>query len=89
MLFLFCVFFVVFTTGRFVFSLALLFVIVCFSVLFSIVITSLWEDRELVYVFFVHVFVCFARIHFCTFSLLLGVRNWLRLVIVAPPGLFY
>ena len=54
MLLLFCVF----TTGRFVFGLALLFVLVCFPVLFSIVITSLWEEGELVYVFFVYLLFC-------------------------------
>ena len=38
--------FVIFTTGRFVLScLAVCFRIVIFSVLFSIVITSLWEER--------------------------------------------
>ena len=36
----------------------------------------------------VHVFVCFARVSFCPFSLPLGVRGWLRFVIVTLPGLF-
>ena len=37
----------------------------------------------------VHLFVCFARICFCPFSLSLGVEGWLRFVIVAYPGPFY
>ena len=36
---------------------------------------------------FVYLFVYFARVGFCPFSLPLGVRDWLRLVIVALPGL--
>ena len=31
----------------------------------------------------VHLFVCFARVCFCPFSLPLGVEGWLRFVIVA------
>ena len=31
-------------------------------------------------------FVCFVRVSFCHFSLPLGFRGWLRLVIVALPG---
>ena len=31
----------------------------------------------------------FAHVDFCPFSLPLGIRGWLRLVIVALPGLFY
>ena len=34
----------------------------------------------------VHLFVCFLRVSLCHFSLLLGVRGWLRFVIVALPG---
>ena len=34
-----------------------------------------------------HLFVYFARIHFCPFSLPLGTREWLRLVILALTGL--
>ena len=41
--------------------------------------------RELVYVIIVH----FARVNFCPFSLTLGVRFWLRLLMMALPGLFY
>ena len=34
-------------------------------------------------------FVYFARIYFYTFSLPLGVKDWLRLLFMALPGLFY
>ena len=34
-------------------------------------------------------FVYFARVRFCPFSLPLGVRALLRLLIMALPGLFY
>ena len=37
----------------------------------------------------VHLFVCFARVYFCPFSLALGVEGWLRFVIVEYPGPFY
>ena len=37
----------------------------------------------------VHLFVCFARVCFCPFSLPLGVDGWPRFVIVAYPGPFY
>ena len=40
-------------------------------------------------VLLVHLFVEFARVNVCLFSLSLGVRGWLQLVIVALPGLFY
>ena len=60
-----------------------------FSVLFGIVTTSLGEERELVYVVFAHLFVYFARINFCPFSLPLGVRDSLLFVNVALPGHFY
>ena len=36
-----------------------------------------------------HLFVYFARVRFCPFSLPLGVGGWLRFVIVALPALFY
>ena len=69
-------------------SLALLFVIVFFSP-FSSVIISIGEERELSYVLLVHLFVYFARIDVCPTSLPLGVAGWLRLMIVAFPGLFH
>ena len=65
------------------FSLALLFV----SSPFSIVIASLGEERAVLCAS--RAFVYFARVNFYNFSLPLGVRGWLRLVIVALPGLFY
>ena len=37
----------------------------------------------------VHLFVYFARVIFCSFSLPVGVRGWLRLVIVTLPRLFF
>ena len=61
------------------FSLALLFVLVFLQSLYSIMITSLGEERELVYVLLVHLFVYFARVNFCPFSLPLGVGGWLQL----------
>ena len=57
---------------------------------FSIAITSLGlGKRKLVYVLLVLLFVYIARIDFCRSSLSLGDGDWLRLVIVALPGLFY
>ena len=54
---------------------------------------ALWSPRlgkrELVYVLLMQLFVYFAYIKFCPFSLALGARGWLRLVFVALPGLFY
>ena len=79
-LFLLCV------TGRFMF--ASLFVLVFFSVLLA-----LWSPRlgkrEVVCVLLVHLFVYFTHIDFCSSFLPLGVGGWLRLVIVALPGIFY
>ena len=37
----------------------------------------------------VHLFVCFVRVSFCLYSLLLCVGCWLRFVIVALLRLFY
>ena len=37
----------------------------------------------------VHLFVRFARVCFCRFSLPFGVDGWLRFVIVAYPGPLY
>ena len=36
-----------------------------------------------------HLFVNFSRVNACPFSLRLGIRGNLRLVIVVVPGLFY
>ena len=59
-------------------------------VLFSIVITSLGEERTgICRVLFVHLFVYFGCVNVCPFSLPFRVRDWLRFVIVALPGLLY
>ena len=52
---------------------------------------ALWSPRlgKAVYVLLEHLFVYFACVNFCPFSLPPGVRGWLPLVIVALPGLFY
>ena len=57
------------------------------SVLFSFLITSPGEEGA-VYVLFFHLYVYFAHISFCPFSLPLGERL-AAAVIVALPGLFY
>ena len=62
------------------------FVLVFFSP-FSIVITSLGEERANHSAF--RTFVRFALVWFCLFRLPLGVLEGLRLVIVALPGLFF
>ena len=72
----------------FIFSLALRFVLVFFFSSFSIVITSLGEKRAGLYTFSAFYF-CFARDGLCLFPLLLSVRDWLQLVIVAFPGLLF
>ena len=58
----------------------------CFSVLFRIMIFYLGKT-ELVYILLIHVFVYFACVTLCLFSLPLGVMDWLQFVIVALPGL--
>ena len=63
-----------------------MFVLVFFS-LISNAIASLGNERAVLCAF--RAFVCFARVCLCLFHLQLGVRNWLRLVIVALPGLFF
>ena len=76
----------IYSTRRFVLSLALCyFVCVIFSS-FSIAITPLGEERANLIAF--HTFLRFALVWICLFSLPLGVRQGLRLVIVALPGLF-
>ena len=74
------------STRRFILSLALCFVLVFFSP-FSLVITSFGEERAGLYAF--RAFICFALVGLCLFPLPLGARDWLRLVIVALPGLFF
>ena len=73
------------TTGRFMFSLVFFFVLIFFSP-FSIVITSLGEERAGLCASCASVY--FTRVNHCPFSLPLSVRDWLRLVIVEFPGLF-
>ena len=67
-----------------VLSHALRFILVLFSLL-----SPRLGKRELVYVLLMHLFVYFAHVNVCLFSLPLGVRDWLQLLIVALPGLFY
>ena len=55
--------------------------------LFSIAITSLWEERANLIAF--RSFVRVALVWFCLFPLPLGVWEGLRLVIVALPELFF
>ena len=59
---------------------------------FNTVRLALWstrlEKRELVSVLLVHLCLFYTR-WVLSFSLPLGVRGWLRIVIVARPGLFY
>ena len=91
MLFLILCTFVVYTTGRLIFlSLLVLFALVS-PICFSILITSFGEEGAGLCASrtFVCLFVCFARVCFCSFSLPLGVEGWLRFVIVAYPGPFY
>ena len=62
--------FVVFTTGRFMLSLALLCVIVLFQSCLALWSPRLGE-RELAYVLLVYLFAYFARVHFVLFLFLL------------------
>ena len=58
----------------------------CFSVLYSIAITSLSEERANLSAF--RTFVWFVLVWFCWFSLPIGFCKGLRFVIVALSGLF-
>ena len=69
------------STGHFELSLSRV-----FAVLLSIVIPSLGEERAGQCAF--RAFAYFARVNFSPFSLPLGVKNWLRFVIVTLSGLF-
>ena len=75
----------VYSTRQFVLHLALCYFIIVFFSPFSIVITSLGEERANLSAF--HIFVQFALVWFCLFPLPLGVWERLQLVIVALPGL--
>ena len=81
--------FVIFITGRLMSSYALLVVVVYsfFPVLISSVIISLGE--KISGLCSSRGFVYFTCNNFYSFSLPLGVRDLLRLVIVTIPGLFY
>ena len=75
------------STRRFVLCLALCYFVLVFFSPFSIAITSLGEERELILVFF-RTFGRLALVWFCLFPLPFGVWEGLRFVIVALPGLF-
>ena len=76
----------IYSTRRFVLSIALCYFVLVFFSPFSIAITSLREERAVLVLF--RTFVRFAFVWFCLFPLPLGVWKGLRLVIVALPGLF-
>ena len=76
----------VYSTRRFVLSLALCYFALVFFSPFSIAITSLGEERAYLSAFLT--FVRFALVWFCLFPLPLGVWEGLRLVIEALPGFF-
>ena len=78
--------FVVYSTRRYVLSLALCYYVIEFFSPLSIAITSLGEERANLCAF--RTFVRFALVWFYLFLLPLGVWERLRLVIVALPGLF-
>ena len=60
--------------------------LLCFFSPFSIAVSSLGEERASLGAF--QTFVRLALVWFCLFPLPLGVREGLRFVIVALPGLF-
>ena len=72
---------------RFVLCLTLCYFVLVILSSFSIVITSLGEERTNLGAF--RTFDRFVLVWFCRLPLLLGVREGLRFVIVAFPGLFY
>ena len=76
----------VYSTRRFVLSLALCYFVLVFFSHFSIATTSLGEEKDNLSAF--RTFVRFALVWFCLFPLPLSVWDGLRLVIVAFSGLF-
>ena len=76
----------VYSTRRFILSLALCYFVLVFFSHFSIAITSIEEKRANLGAF--RTFVRFALAWFCLFPLPLGVWEGLRLVIVAFPKFF-
>ena len=75
----------VYSTRRFVVCLCVCHFVLVFSV-FSIAITSLWEERANLGAF--RTFVRFVLVWICRFPPPLWVWEELRFVIVALPGLF-
>ena len=75
----------VYSTRQYVLSLALCYFVIVFFSPYSIAIASLGEGSANLSAF--RTFVRFALVWFCLFPLPLGVWDWLRLVIVALPGL--
>ena len=78
--------FVVYSTRRFIVFLSVCHFVLVFFSPFSIVITSLGEERANLSAF--RTFVRFVLVWICRFPLPLGVWEGLRFVIVALPGLF-
>ena len=84
----------VYSTSRFVLSLALCYFVPVFFSHFSIAITSLGEERAdlSAFSYFCSIsarfFFFFFFLFVCLFPLPLGVWEWLWLMIVAFPGLF-
>ena len=78
--------FVVYSARRFVVCLTLCHFVLVFSSPFSIVITSLGEERANLSAF--RVFDRFVLVWICRFPLPLDVWEGLRFVIMALPGLF-
>ena len=76
----------VYSTRRFVLCLTMCHFVLAFFSPFSIVITSLGEERANLNAF--RTFVRFLLVWICRFSLPPGVLEGLRFVIVALPGLF-
>ena len=76
----------VYSTRRFVVCLFVCHFVLVFFSPFSIVITSLGEERANLSAF--RTFVRFVLVWICRFPLPLGVWEGLRFVIVALPGLF-
>ena len=76
----------VYSTRRSVLSLTFCYFILVFFSPLSVAITSLGEERANLGAF--RTFVRFALVWVCLFQLPLGVREGLRLVIMALPGLF-
>ena len=77
---------VVYSMMRFVVRLTMCHFVLVFFSPFSIVITSLGEERANLSAF--RMFVRFVLVWICRFPLPLGVWEGLRFVIVALPGLF-